>query len=260
MPSENEEKIKAAVEIIKLAYEDAFQPIAKEVGKMGGTIGQIVNLALEPARGVVWGYEETKAYVTHKVTEKLEKRKVKAEDIVTPDPDIAVPSIEALRYTKLKDEFANLIASAMDKNNSGDIHPSFVDLLKQISPDEALILKHLTDEGRVIPFVELRKYFIEEGKEKGFIPIGDNFGDIAKVANCTFPKNLNSYMTNLFRLGLLEKVDFIKIRDDNTYVQLLSHIEYYGDKYVDSENNEYQFEKRVFRITELGKLFLKYCL
>lgn len=259
MSNKNDEAIEAAVELTKLAYEDAFQPLAKEVGKIGGTIGQAVNLALEPARGVVWGYEKTKAYVTSKVSEKLENRKVKAEDIVTPDPDIAVPSIEALRYTKLKDEFANLIASAMDKNNSGKIHPSFVDLLKQITSDEALILKYLSKRSGPFPFVELRKFRIVDGKEKGFTPLGDSYGTVAKDAKCSFPNNVNSYMINLFRLGLLEKVDLIKLRDENAYKKLFSE-NHYGKSFLDEKNKEFQYEKRVYRKSALGKLFLKYCL
>jgi len=257
MPDEDDEEIKAAVEVFKVAYEDAFQPLAKQVGKAGGTLGKAVNIALDPARAVIWGYDEIKGFVTSKVTGKLENRQVKPEDIVTPDPDIAVPSIEALRYTKLKEEFANLLASAMDKNNSGEIHPSFVDILKQMSPDEAKILRYLSSQLGPFPFAVLRHYTdVKRGK---FKPLDDYYGTVATDANCNFPVNLNTYMTNLFRLRLLEKVDVIRLSDENEYRQLFSAHDH-GKYYLDNSNKKFHYEKRVYRLSALGKIFLKHCL
>ena len=45
----------AASEILEKTdiYKDALQPVAKEVGKSLQTLGGVVNLALEPLRGMV---------------------------------------------------------------------------------------------------------------------------------------------------------------------------------------------------------------
>jgi hypothetical protein len=41
-------------------YQDAIQPVAKEVGKSLCTVGKTLNLALEPLNGIVWGYVKNK--------------------------------------------------------------------------------------------------------------------------------------------------------------------------------------------------------
>ncbi len=51
--------ISAAADLAKAVpvYEDAIQPVAKEAGKALGTIGQVVNVALAPLRGMIWGWD-----------------------------------------------------------------------------------------------------------------------------------------------------------------------------------------------------------
>ncbi len=249
-------KLNAAVELAKVAYEDAFKPPAKEVGKALGTVGEAVNLVLEPLRLVIWGYDEIKNFVHDKAVEKLEKRGVKEEDIITPDPDIAVPSIEALRYSKLKEEFAALLASSMDKNNFGKVHPSFVEILKQISADEAKMIKRLRTMGSPVPYVEI---FFHEGGEESFRPQGDFYGNIAREANCDFPENTDSYMINMYRLGLLEKIASIQLSNDEKYTSIVA-AHPMSKALLDEQNKELRYTKRVFRISPLGVLFLRFCL
>ena len=50
-------------------YEDAVQPLAKEVGKALGTIGGLINLALAPISVMVQGY----GYIQHDLTRKLRR-------------------------------------------------------------------------------------------------------------------------------------------------------------------------------------------
>ncbi len=120
------ELIKAGVEVVKTAYDDALKPVASEVGKALGTLGQTVNVALAPFRGLVWSWSMIETWLSATVEKKLEERGVPNERINTPDPDVAVPAIEALRYTKLKEQYANLIATAMDSATSHKAHPAFV--------------------------------------------------------------------------------------------------------------------------------------
>jgi hypothetical protein len=101
-------------------YEDAIQPLAKEAGKALQTVGRTVNAALMPVRGLVWGIEKIEEFVQIKVTRKLSE--VPIENICTPDPAVAGPALESLRYTGHKDSiselYANLLASAMDKETA----------------------------------------------------------------------------------------------------------------------------------------------
>src|SRR5262245_16824482 len=95
---------RAVADILKEVpvYEDAVQPAAKEVGKSLQTIGRAVNVALSPVLGLVWGAEQIKSFIYERVGAKLEG--VSPEDIQQPKPHIAVPAIDALRYTGGEEE------------------------------------------------------------------------------------------------------------------------------------------------------------
>ena len=78
------------------------------------------------------------------IPEYFQKRKIKKEKIISPDPAIAVPVVEAMRYTSHKEElrqmFTNLLGEAMNADSTDD-HPAFVNIIKQLSPDEGKMIK-----------------------------------------------------------------------------------------------------------------------
>jgi len=128
-------------------YGDLVQPAAKEIGKALGTVAKTVNLALAPVSGVIWSYETIKDFVSTKVSEKL--KNVPPENIITPNPVVAGPALEALKYTghesTLREMYANLLASALDSDTADNTHPSSVEIIKQLSTIEAQILSFLSD-------------------------------------------------------------------------------------------------------------------
>lgn len=245
--------IEGSTEIIKEAYEDAFKPPAKEIGKALGTIGKGVNVALAPVRGVIWGWEQIEEYIKTKVTEKLEQRGVKEEDIVTPDPDIAVPTIEAMRYTKLKNECANLLATSMLKSKAYNVHPSFVEILKQLTPDEVKVLNQLPVNPYPHPFIYLKRVLPES---KGDVKLGAHFGDLAKKSLVEYPQKMETYMNNLERLGIIEFGVGSHLTEASRYDECLS------DPYVkevlarSTETNTFDYDKTFFRYTALGIDFI----
>ena len=61
-----------------------------------------------------------------------------------PDKRITIPALEANAYTDdetLRSMFANVIAKSMDKRYLGASHPAFVNIIQQLRPEEALLLK-----------------------------------------------------------------------------------------------------------------------
>ena len=135
--------IEAVTGLVKAVpiYEDMVQPVAKQLGKSLETVGKAINVALAPVGILVWGYDKCQDFIQTKVADRL--KDVPPEDIITPKPNIAGPAIEALRYTgheeSLSDMYANLLASAMDKSTADGAHPAFVEIIKQLTPDEAKI-------------------------------------------------------------------------------------------------------------------------
>ncbi|HZL12664.1 MAG TPA: DUF4393 domain-containing protein, partial [Verrucomicrobiae bacterium] len=135
-------------------YEDVVQPAAKEVGI---TLQKIVHMALAPISALVWGYDKIESFVKISVAKRLEK--IPPEQIKTPLPQIAGPALEALKYTghdeNIREMFAKLFATAMDEKTADAAHPSFVEIIKQLSADEAKICRLLKKKPETIPIVQV---------------------------------------------------------------------------------------------------------
>lgn len=139
------EAVKSVCEAVPV-YQDAIQPAAQELGKSLLTVGKAVNAALSPLKVLIWGYDRIEDFVINRVAEKL--RSVPPGDIRTPEPHVACPALEALRFTgheeTLREMYANLLANSLDARTAEIAHPAFVDIVKSMSPDEARIMQIFT--------------------------------------------------------------------------------------------------------------------
>jgi hypothetical protein len=203
--------LEAATGLVKAVpiYEDAIQPVAKQVGKSLETVGKLVNVALAPVGLLVWGYDQCEGFIKTKVADRL--KNTPPEDIITPKPNVAGPAIEALRYTgheeSLSDMYANLLAAAMDKRTAAGAHPAFVEMIKQLTPDEAKLIS-LFLEHRPLQLISVHA----ENKEGvGGITLAHNLSLFGEQANLEVKLLVPSYLDNLARLGL------IVIESNSTY-------------------------------------------
>jgi hypothetical protein len=241
-------------------YQDAVQPFAKEAGKALGTVGKAVNVALAPISLVVWGYDKISDFLENKVAEKLEK--VPEERISTPPPNVAGPAIEALKFTghdeTLQDLFANLIANSLDSKTVLEAHPAFVDIIKNISSDEGLILK-LFAGAQQFPIVDVRLNLKKNG---GFNILHRNVSEIGKLANCKHPQLTTNYLDNLCRLGLLGIPSGRRINDPKAYESLTSDpgIEQLKKQFENNEDFSIGFEQKYIEVTGMGRQFINACV
>ncbi|MFC4270914.1 DUF4393 domain-containing protein [Sneathiella chungangensis] len=240
-------------------YEDAIQPGAKQIGKSLELVGKTVNVALAPLRAIVWGYEQFEVFLNKDVAEKL--KNTPEESIITPKINVAGPLLEALRYSAeeqgLREMFANLLANAMDKNTSSTAHPSFVEILKQLTPDEAKLMKYFAKKG-IIPKLN---FYSRSGTTKENFLSHRNFTLAGYEADCSFPHLINTYLDNLSRLGLLEIFDDIRVRIYDDYIPLLESKQW-TDWEKQAENAKRIVEPRrgSIRTSEFGELFCKACV
>ena len=109
-------------------YNDLAHPTAKATGQIISFIPRTIKLWLGK-----WEKWILNGEYAIKETEKLLAEKLKEipeEKIIEPEPYIAVPAIQQLSYSldseELRGLYANLLASAMDKDFYGRIHPAFL--------------------------------------------------------------------------------------------------------------------------------------
>ncbi|TLQ04724.1 DUF4393 domain-containing protein [Marinilactibacillus psychrotolerans] len=86
--------------------------------------------------------------------------KINPQDIQEPKLALIGPALEASRFyieeKDIRNMFAKLIASSMDKDKSKQVHPSFVEIIKQMTSLDAKNLKSIYDSKGNAPIVEMR--------------------------------------------------------------------------------------------------------
>ena len=273
---DNDDTTGKVTEIVKAAeavlgkvpvYDDAVQPLAKQVGKTGEVLGRSINAALIPLRVVVWSLEKIEDWLVPKLEEKLAA--VRPEDIETPNPHVAGPLIEALRFTDqdpdLREMFANLLATAMNKQTANDAHPSFVEAIKQMTSDEAKIMLYIVTVGD-IPLIELR--VLLEKPNMGHIAIAGNVCAVTRSAACSHPWNEPTYVDNLCRLRLLEIPGMLrKAGVEAEYKHLFEWACSWPDMQKERDRlsrihggAKFDYGGFGLRLTEYGQLFCEACL
>lgn len=243
-------------------YQDAIQPTAKVIGKSLETVAKTVDLALEPVRGLVWGYDKVKNFIEITVSDKL--KDTPEEKIITPDATIAGPLIESLKYTGHKEElqemYANLLATAMHKDNESNAHPSFVDIIKNMNSDEAKIIKYLSNNTS-LPMISINVEY-NDGEKQGNYTLKKYLSFVDIQSGCKNLDLISSYYENLLRLKLIDIpkgtyltatgiYDKLENRDD--VVKLLSEVN-------NSEHSKAKIDKTLIQLTEFGKLFTNACV
>jgi len=241
-------------------YNDAIQPAAKEIGKSLATVTKTINIALAPISALVWGYEKISEFVQNRVAEKL--KDIPEENIVTPDPSIVGPALEALRYTgnseTLSELYANLIANSMDKETIKKAHPGFVEIIKNMTADEGLILKvFIPNIYKPIMDVKLKmKKGI--GGEHNLV---NNYSLIGEEAGCKYPDLTPKYIDNLCRLGLLHMPAGRHLVEPYAYDILIKTDEYEKFKVQhETEHTGITEIKKYIELTELGTQFKEACV
>lgn len=252
------ETVKGLVEAIPI-YEDLLQPAVIEIGEGLHTISKVIHIVLAPVSAMIWGYEQIKDYVQTSLELRLQD--VPFKNIISPDPAIAGPALEALRYfghkEELREMFANLLATAMNSEKAIKAHPSFVEVLKQINPDEAKIISLLKDDVSK-PIITLRAMNLHNNHYAE--PIKD-FSLLPYIADCQYPQLGASYLINIARLGLA-KIDYGSYNTyPNAYEPIIDHPIIITNKdYIESVGKKVDIKRGTFTRTDFGKNFYEACV
>ena len=254
------EAVKGIVEAVPV-YQDVVQPAAKEVGTALETVAKTIHIALAPISALVWGYDQVKEFVSTKVAEKLTG--VPDEKIQTPDPTIAGPTLESLKYTghkeDLRDLYANLLANAIHVDEAKNAHPGFVDIIKNLTTDEAKIMKFLAKRTSY-PIISCRANL----KKGGGVNILKNISLLGKDSGCEHSNFTPNYIANLCRLGLIRIPPLSHLTDDNLYASIINHPTVQAKKREVESQKEvftgFEIEKNYIELTEFGLQFARACI
>jgi len=205
MNKPNDEIINAIASKIPVdkVYDDLAHSTASETGKAISKIPRAINAILAPFEK--WMLQREYSI---KETEKLLALKLESieiDDIRMPEAHIAIPTLQAIEYCYdseiLRDMYASLLANAMDKKKYMNTHPAYVEIIKQLTPDEVKILNALPEVSLQVPMVDI---VVEKFAKKGTFTFASNITALSVECGCDLPDKFSAYIGNLVRLGLIE--------------------------------------------------------
>lgn len=242
------------------AYNDTLKPALKVTGSLLALPLQIVDAALTKPKAWVAAQQYNYKRTLQLLAGKLEH--TPPEKIVPPENYVAVPALQQISYcydsSELRDMYANLPVSSMNEDKKWDVHPSYVDIIKQLAPDEAKLLKSLPRNVTLYnPLIDLQ---IDLGAGKGQHTVYRNYSNICDNV-CDAPKNVSQYLENLCRLKLIDIPDDLYIPDEKYYFPLENSPEIMALKQEPlDEGCSYTVKKKLFHVTNYGLAFIKCCI
>lgn len=190
--------------VIPEAYRDLLQPSAREVGAGLMVVARAVRIALAPIEATVWGYDRIRDWLEVRLTAKLAM--TPPENIVRSPGHISGPTVLNLHFAADEDElremYANLLATSMDRARVSAAHPAFVSIIQQLSSDEARILSAISSRESTDLFQEVlgSNGFPRSGGEWLF----SQWRSFCASLELQAEENADAYLDNLVRLRILE--------------------------------------------------------
>ncbi|MDK4351665.1 DUF4393 domain-containing protein [Enterococcus thailandicus] len=197
--------------------------------------------------------------VVQKYKESIAQNIVAIPDENIQEPTLAIvgPALEASKFyieeDSLREMFAKVIGLSMDSSFNDKIHPSFVEIIKQLSPYDAQVLCKIKEVNLFVgsPYPVMQMVLKSDQGTKTIFPL------IALFKNdVSFDKNAVS-INNLDRLGIL-RVDMGRWpANDSLYAP------YYENYVVNSvleKQPTFELEKGSFSLSDFGKNFIDLCV
>lgn len=248
------------------AYDDLAHPTAKSVGNTLSLFPRTIGVWLGKWEKWVINGEESIRLTAQAVQDKAIQ--IPEEKLTEPEAYVAIPAVHQLSYCynseDLREMYANLLVSSMNTDTKQLVHPSFVDIIKQLTPDEAKLLSAISEESGTdyksltyIPLIDLQ---LQLDKGQGHICLLRNYTNMGDNI-CESPQNISAYLENLDRLKLICILEDIHLTDNAKYLPLESSYFYLSYKELElAPGQSFVTKKKSFYVTSFGEAFIRTCI
>ncbi len=193
--------------------------------------------------------------------------KIPEDKKLEPQLSIIGPALEASKFyideEILRDMFAKLIANSMNADKKQFINAAFVEIIKQMSPLDAQILKTFMQQSQqpLSQFIKPTKDSAQNVRKGEYIALTDMIYTIPGVDNADKANLIANGVSinNLSRLGLLNCTlsrhgEYIS---EDVFYELHKQI---MEKTIKLEHPDAIIMKGFVKITPLGTAFIKSCM
>lgn len=183
------------------------------------------------------------------------------DDVTEPKPVVAVPAIQGLGYSldepDLKDMYLELLASATDRRDPDLAHPSFAEIIKQLSPAEARELRGVLKFVR-LPIVRVK---VHRADKTSFNYVATHvLGPYpGAAAQRTSKRSHAEFVDNWIRLGLVE-VDYgAYLKADRAYhwANTAPEVMDTRDQVQGADGQSVEFDRGILEPTKFGRNFAR---
>ena len=245
--------------VLEKAYDDLAHPTAKSLGNTVSLIPRTIGVWLGKWEKWVINGEESIRLTSEAMCGKATK--IPEEKLTEPEPYVAIPAIQQLSYCydseELREMYANLLVTSMNSDTKFQVHPSFVDIIKQLSPLDAKIVDEMKRRRTPLPIVTVRLDYKETNSFHELLV--DYSTDLFVLFGNL--EILCSSLQNLHRLGILN------IRYDQVVKPDTRHDAFYNDdnykrlaeQFGNVDKTSITLNKGLIELTAYGKSFCDVC-
>ena len=193
------------------------------------------------------------------VNSKLET--IGEENIILPKPKTVIPVLQNASITEesiLRELYANLLSSSMNKELEPSVHPAFVHIINQMSAQDAMLLNSIVEINDSIPVASV-KFTFDTKYLTAVLP--HYYSPYFKYSEDKYQISLS--IENLSRLQLINlfegnvvNYDYEKIKTD-PFIQKRYE---YAKLNNPARILDISLSKYVIQLNDIGKSFVKTCI
>lgn len=246
--------------VVPKILENALSDPAKEVGRFVSNIFYVVfspiNFPTEKYR-----LRQEKNLEAYSQSLDTEISKIPESNLIDPPLNIVGPALEASKYyiedEPIRNMFAKLIASSMNSETNSKTHPSFIEMIKQMTPLDAQNLSLIGGNDSNIPIANVLVQADINGVE---LPILRNL--FLNNENCKDHYLNEASLINLERLGLIELDYQFHFKNGDLYEPFKNTEEYIKIVKLSEEKGymEVSLQKGRAKVTTFGNQFFNVCI
>ena len=243
---------------IQEAYSDLLKPCAQQVGRALGTILGLGNT-------ILWPFAWVNGIADIALKRNLERYSKKIENIPEDEvcpvpPEVGVPILEKLSYVtneELSEMYIELLTKASQKQSANVAHPSFVNIVNNISPDEAILMRSIQFRD-AIPYIEVRAPNANDTNK--WTPFHPMILSPALLSELMSPANGAAYISNLSGLGIFKVHIDQYLDNENLYKPIEKYArEIYPVENYDQKGINIELKRGGIWVTSFAQLFFKAC-
>lgn len=244
------------------SHDNSF--VAQEINNYGVPVEQVPGMIIDATFKLFHQYfPQLQKEALEEVHQMLEAKlkSIPPENIVPPAARIAIPALQNASITEernIRELYANLLSNSMNKVVKDGVHPAYVEIIKQLSPDEAKILYYMKNHP-TIPIINLRA----ENQEHGGVTVVSNFTNVGCLVGCENSNRTDEYLDNIERLGLVKNMGELASLTDKTLYKPLEEDPYILWQMDEIRRNTIlnipKIKQGYVELTNFGKSFCQLC-